>query len=117
MIERFSGNSFGNWDWAAQPWIKNKLIDASVTSDEVSNGRPYPDLIFECMKRTDIRDVQSVVKIGDTSSDLEEGNSAGCGIVVGVTTGAFSRDELTTVKHSFLIDNIGEVIDIIKNNS
>lgn len=98
-------------------WIKHHLIDASVTSDEVPNGRPYPDLIFEAMKRTNTPDVKSVVKIGDTASDLEEGNSAGCGLVVGVTTGAFSRDELTTVKHSFLIDNIEEIIYIIKNHS
>ncbi len=98
-------------------WIKKGLIDASVTSDEVANGRPYPDLIFEAMKRTNITDVKSVAKIGDTASDLEEGTSAGCGLVIGVTSGAFSREELTTVKHSFLIDNIDEAIYIIKNHS
>jgi phosphonatase-like hydrolase len=92
-------------------WIKQYLVDASVTSDEVANGRPYPDLIFEAMKRTGVADVKSVAKIGDTASDLEEGNSAGCGLVVGITSGAFTREELTTVKHSFLIDNI------IKNHS
>lgn len=98
-------------------WIDQGLVDASVTSDEVTNGRPYPDMIFEAMKRTGVTDVKSVAKIGDTASDLEEGNSAGCGLVIGVTTGAFSRKELTTMKHSFLIDNIDEVIYIIKNQS
>jgi phosphonatase-like hydrolase len=98
-------------------WISQGLVDTSVTSDEVANGRPYPDLIFEAMRRTGITDVKTVAKIGDTASDLEEGNSAGCGLVVGVTTGAFTREELTTVKHSFLIDDIEEVIQIIRNHS
>jgi phosphonatase-like hydrolase len=98
-------------------WIDQGLIDASVTSDEVSNGRPFPDMIFEAMRRTGISDAKTVAKIGDTASDLDEGNSAGCGLVIGVTTGAFSREELTTVKHSFLIDNLDEVVYIIKNHS
>jgi phosphonatase-like hydrolase len=98
-------------------WIDQSLIDASVTSDEVAYGRPFPDMIFEAMRRTGISDVKTVAKIGDTASDLDEGNSAGCGLVIGVTTGAFSREELTTVKHSFLIDNVDEVVYIIKNHS
>ena len=98
-------------------WMKQDLIDASVTSDEVANGRPFPDLIVEAMKRTGITDVKTVCKIGDTASDLEEGNSAGCGLVIGVTTGAFTRQELTIVKHSFLVDDIEEVVHLIKNHS
>jgi phosphonatase-like hydrolase len=31
-------------------WIKSQLIDFSVTSDEVSNGRPHPDMVFRAME-------------------------------------------------------------------
>ncbi len=58
-------------------WVKSNLIQASVTSDEVENGRPYPDLVFEAMRRTDCKDVSLVAKVGDTSFDLQEGRSAG----------------------------------------
>ena len=97
-------------------WIENGLIDCSVTSDEVERGRPYPDLVFKAMQLTGIETAQHVAKVGDTSSDLEEGNSAGCGLVIGITTGSFTRDELSNMKHSFLIENIPEVLDIVTNH-
>ncbi len=67
------------------------VIDASVTSDEVPQGRPHPDLILEAMKRTGVEDVASVMKVGDTPSDLLEGTAAGCGMVVGVVPAAPTR--------------------------
>lgn len=94
-------------------WLGNGLIDASVASDEVVNGRPYPDLIFKAMKLTGITNVQFVAKVGDTSSDLMEGTSAGCGLVIGVTTGAFPREKLEKEKHSHLISQLPELVGIL----
>jgi phosphonatase-like hydrolase len=96
-------------------WKKANLIDASVTSDEVERGRPFPDMIFRAMELTGVKDVKCVAKVGDTSSDLQEGNSAGCALVIGVTTGAFSKEELLKEKHTHLIDNIHEVIQIVSD--
>jgi phosphonatase-like hydrolase len=97
-------------------WLENGLLDASVTSDEVPRGRPYPDMVFKAMALTGIANVHSVAKIGDTASDLEEGNAAGCGLVIGITTGAFTREELSQSKHSFLIERIPDVFDLIRNH-
>ena len=94
-------------------WKKENLIDASVTSDEVAHGRPYPDLIFKAMELTNTRDAQNVAKVGDTASDMQEGMAAGCGWVIGVTTGAFSRAELQQEKHTHLIENVREVLEIL----
>jgi len=97
-------------------WKDQNLIDASVTSDEVPRGRPYPDLIFKAMELTHVTDSKCVAKVGDTASDLLEGNSAGCGWVIGVTTGAYSRTELEKEKHTHLIENVHEVLDIFSLN-
>jgi len=94
-------------------WKENNLIDDSVTSDEVKQGRPFPDLIFEAMKRTGVRDVARVAKVGDTASDLHEGTSAGCRYVLGITTGAFSRAELAKEPHTHLIESISELLLIL----
>ncbi len=94
-------------------WVKNHLIDASVTSDEVLRGRPYPDMIYKAMELTGIRDISKVAKVGDTVSDLQEGNSAGCSVLVGVTTGAFAKEELEKVEHTHLIERIPEMIGIL----
>jgi len=98
-------------------WKKNGLIDASVTSDEVKRGRPFPDMIFRAMELTGITDPSHVIKIGDTASDLQEGASAGCRLVVGITTGAFSKAELEKENHTHLVENITEVIRIIEAES
>jgi phosphonatase-like hydrolase len=95
-------------------WKKAALIDASVTSDEVDRGRPFPDMIFRAMELTGVQNSSRVAKVGDTASDLQEGNAAGCSLVIGVTTGAFSREELSKEKHTHLIENVHEVLEIIR---
>ncbi|HLP49454.1 MAG TPA: HAD hydrolase-like protein [Chitinophagales bacterium] len=94
-------------------WKENKLIDFSVTSDEVKQGRPHPDMIFEAMKLSGVKSAKSVAKVGDTVSDLMEGNSSGCKYVIGITTGAYTRNELAKEKHTHLISDLKEVIDIV----
>lgn len=94
-------------------WVERKLIDTSVTSDEVENGRPYPDLVFEAMKRTGVTDVARVAKVGDTASDMNEGTRAGCRWVVGVTTGSYSRKNLLKEPHTHLIEQLPELLPIL----
>lgn len=94
-------------------WVEKNLIDTSVTSDEVEQGRPAPDLIYEAMKRTGITNVLSVAKVGDTSSDMNEGTRAGCKWVVGVTTGSYTREGLMNEPHTHLIDQLPELLPIL----
>jgi phosphoglycolate phosphatase-like HAD superfamily hydrolase len=80
----------------------------------VERGRPFPDLIFRATELTHIKDAKNVAKVGDTASDMQEGNAAGCGLVVGVTTGAFSRKDLEMEKHTHLIENVQELLEILE---
>jgi phosphonatase-like hydrolase len=98
-------------------WLSNKLIDGSVTSDEVFFGRPYPDMIYKAMELAGVSDSQRVAKVGDTTSDLEEGLNAGCKHVIGITTGAHSREKLSNFFHTHLINNIDEVVSIVSAKS
>jgi phosphonatase-like hydrolase len=97
-------------------WKAEGLIDGSITSDEVVRGRPYPDLIFKAMEMANVTDARNVAKVGDTISDLQEGDAAGCGWIIGVTTGAFSRELLQQQRHTHLIENIEEVLQILHIN-
>lgn len=95
-------------------WEKNDLLDFSVTSDEVPHGRPFPDMIFKSMALTGVREVSHVAKVGDTASDMEEGTSAGCKWVIGITSGAYTHEELTKVKHTHLVNSISEILPILE---
>jgi phosphonatase-like hydrolase len=90
-------------------WAQGRFLDASVTSDEVTRGRPFPDLIERAMKLTGVADPKEVAKIGDTPSDLQEGESAGCGLVIGVTNGTHRHDQLAAFPHTLLIGSLQEL--------
>jgi phosphonatase-like hydrolase len=90
-------------------WRQGEAIDASVTSDEVPRGRPHPDMIVHLMGKLGVSDARSVAKVGDTPSDLQEGTAAGCGWVVGVTSGTHPREQLAPVPHTHLVASLAEL--------
>lgn len=94
-------------------WREKGLIDHIVGSDEVEQGRPHPYMIQKIMKAGNITDPLETAKVGDTEADVREGQNAGCKYVIGVTTGAFTREQLEPSKPTHIIDNIAQVIDII----
>lgn len=90
-------------------WLGNDVLDATVASDEVPNGRPHADMIFRAMEQTGITDVAMVAKVGDTPVDLQEGANAGCGLVIGVLSGVNGKEELLRYPHSQIIGSVKEV--------
>jgi phosphonatase-like hydrolase len=84
-------------------------VDATVASDEVAQGRPHPDMIRHLMTQLGVRDAARVAKVGDTVVDLKEGANAGCGLVIGVTTGRATREQLQRGPHTHLVGSVAEV--------
>ncbi len=98
-------------------WERDGLIDASVTADEVVAGRPAPFMVYRLMELTGVHDVSRVIKVGDTPSDLHEGTNARCGMVVGVTEGSHTADELRPHPHSHLIPTVRDLPQLIEQAS
>lgn len=94
-------------------WREKHLFDYFICSDEVPSGRPDPAMIVSMMQQAGITDALEVAKVGDTEVDIREGQNAGCGLVIGVTTGAFSRAELEPYHPTHIIDDIAEVLQIV----
>lgn len=94
-------------------WSERGLINWSITSDEVARGRPFPDMINKVMMLSGVTDPARVAKVGDTPADLQEGFAAGCGWVIGVTTGAFSRESLSRERSTHLIEHIPQVLALV----
>lgn len=87
-------------------WDTASFIDEVICSDEVSEGRPHPFMIEKLMQKLNISLADDVAKVGDTKVDIEEGRNAGCGIVVGITTGAYTKDQLLKYQPDFIIDSL-----------
>jgi phosphonatase-like hydrolase len=97
-------------------WNEGGLLDATVASDEVARGRPHPDLALKAMALTGVNDPKTVAKVGDTPSDLQEGHAAQCGLVIGVTNGTHSREQLLAHYHTHLISSLGELPRIVMSS-
>ncbi len=97
-------------------WLGD-AIDFSVSTDDVPRGRPHPDMINHAMARAGVTDPKRVAKVGDTPADLAEGMAAGCGFVVGVTSGSHTHDELARWPHTHLIDTLRALPDLFRGDA
>jgi phosphoglycolate phosphatase-like HAD superfamily hydrolase len=64
-----------------------------VGPEDVANGKPAPDMIFEVLKKTDCRADESVM-VGDSISDMKMGKNAEVKACIGVLTGITERQQL-----------------------
>ena len=94
-------------------WKENKMIDDYIASDEVVKGRPEPFMIQTLMSRAGITDPGEVFKVGDTEVDINEGRNADCGMVIALTTGAFTRKQLEPYKPDHILDNLKTIGSLI----
>ena len=95
-------------------WDKNSSIDYVIASDEVPEGRPHPYMVQAIMQELKISDAGNVVKIGDTEVDIKEGRNAGCGLVIGITTGAYTNDQLQQFNPDKIIDSLADLPSLIQ---
>lgn len=96
-------------------WKRELHFDVLITASDVAKARPFPDMIFKAMGVMGINDASAVAKVGDSVVDIEEGKNAGCGITVGITTGAHTREQLASAKPDNIIDSLRELMPVIHN--
>lgn len=87
----------------------DNLVDGYISAYEVKEGRPYPYMIHQLMERLGIENVRRVAKVGDSVRDIEEGHNAGCGLVIGVTSGADSAEALFAAGADIVASNITDL--------
>eukprot|EP01126_Amoeba_proteus_P023689 TRINITY_DN2378_c0_g1_i3.p1 TRINITY_DN2378_c0_g1~~TRINITY_DN2378_c0_g1_i3.p1 ORF type:complete len:252 (+),score=26.67 TRINITY_DN2378_c0_g1_i3:168-923(+) len=84
-------------------------IDSFISAQDVRCGRPSPFMIFHLMEKNNVQDVRKVAKVGDTVNDVLEGKNAGCGLVVGVLSGADKREQLIAAGADLVLNNVTEL--------
>jgi phosphonatase-like hydrolase len=94
-------------------WVKGVQYDLLVTSSDVSNNRPMPDMILYAMDKLNITDATTVIKVGDSTIDIEEGRNAGCKYNIGVTTGAHTKAQLESANPDYIFDNIYDLVSVL----
>lgn len=95
-------------------WQKGVEFDELVTASDVTHNRPDPDMILLAMKWMGITDAHTVVKVGDSIIDIEEGRNAGCGLNIGITTGAHTPEQLQSANPDYIINNLIELLPLVE---
>lgn len=112
ILSRLGWNIGLNEDYVAEN--DSAVIDCSISSSDVTDGRPAPDMIFLAMKKLGIAVPEEVVNIGDTPSDLESGNRAGVWLSLGVSNGTHTYDELMALPNNGILPTVGHLIGVLK---
>ena len=74
--------------------------DYVITASEVPQGRPYPWMCYENAKVLNVYPMKSMVKVGDTISDIKEGINAGMwavGIIKGSSELGMTEEEVNNM--------------------
>jgi len=95
-------------------WFEGIHYDLLVTASDVPNNRPSPDMIVFAMKALNILEAATVIKVGDSTIDIEEGKNAGCIFNIAVTTGAHTKTQLLSSNPDYIFDNIYDIKSILK---
>lgn len=92
-------------------WQKGEHYDELVTASDVSRGRPHPDMIQLAAGNLGFSDFSRFVKAGDSIIDIKEGQNAGCGLTIGVLSGAQTREQLATANPDHIVPSLASVLD------
>lgn len=87
------------------------FIDAIVTSAEVENRKPAPDVIIACATKLDV-EINKCLAIGDSVSDIHAARSAGA-IPVGVSTGIEGSSKLEEHNPEEVLEVIDKLMDLL----
>jgi phosphonatase-like hydrolase len=87
---------------------------ASITSDDVVDGRPAPYMLFRAMEAAHVNNVDNVMAVGDTPLDLQAGENAGLGAVIGVSSGAASEDRLRQERSTGILPSVAALPALLK---
>lgn len=92
----------------------HSIINMSITSDEVSSGRPAADMIHKAMQQFNITDPKRVIKIGDTPSDIQSARNADCLYALAVGNGTHSPEQLEVHQPDTILNDLCGFIDFLK---
>ena len=70
-------------------------------------------MILLAMQRFGITNGAEVAKVGDSIIDIEEGMNANCSLVIGITTGAHTKEQLESANPNYVINNLMELLPLL----
>lgn len=87
---------------------------AAVSTEDVPQGRPAPDMITKAMRDSAVSNPLAVANVGDTPLDLQSAAAAGVALNIGVASGMHTRKRLEQELHTHLLTNVCELVSLFR---
>ena len=87
---------------------------ASITSDDVVDGRPAPYMLFHAMEAARVGNVAEAIAVGDTPLDLQAANNGRLAGAIGVYSGAATEERLKREKYTEILPSIASLPALIR---
>lgn len=88
------------------------FFETKVTGADGYKPKPAPDMVRALLEEMDLSK-EEVLVVGDTTFDIDMGNSAECRTVA-VTYGNHSKERLQSSNPTYIIDSFKDLLDIVK---
>jgi phosphoglycolate phosphatase len=85
------------------------VIDLTVTPEEAGKGRPHPDMLLYAAKKLGVENPQNSLVVGDTASDIKAGLAFGSTHVIGVLSGAHTREILVEAGATSVVNSVSDI--------
>lgn len=89
---------------------------ASITSDDVSEGRPAPFMLFHAMEAARVENVRHTIAVGDTPLDLQAANNGGLLAAIGVTSGAATQARLRQEPNAAILPSVAHLPEFLQRS-
>lgn len=89
-------------------------IDFGCYPDMVPTGRPGPWMVLRNMRELGAYPPEAVIKVGDKTSDIAEGNNAGVWTVGVYSTGNNEAHELRDAGADFVVPSVRDVPEVVE---
>jgi phosphonatase-like hydrolase len=86
------------------------LFELRVSPADAGRGRPAPDMLLWCALKAQITAMNTLMVVGDTSSDMQAGLRAGAGYCVGVLSGNDDAPRLLEAGADEVIDSVVDLL-------
>lgn len=89
----------------------DRFFETRVTGQDGFKAKPAPDMVLALLERMGLGR-EEVLVVGDTTFDIDMGNSAGCRTVA-VTYGNHGREQISKSNPTFTIDRFEELLALV----
>jgi phosphonatase-like hydrolase len=86
------------------------LFELRVSPADAGRGRPAPDMLLWCALKAQITAMNTLMVVGDTSSDMQAGLRAGAGYCVGVLSGNDDAPRLLAAGADEVIESVVDLL-------